>query len=540
MKNIEVWDADLYVRLSKDDRDKDESNSIKNQRDLLHNFVSKNPDIRVSSVLSDDGFTGANFDRAAFRNMVRHIEEGKVNCVIVKDFSRLGRNHIETGKYIERYFAEKNVRFIAVNEGYDSLKADMSDSNNSLIVPFKNIINEAFLEDISTKTRSQLEIKRKNGEFIGNFAVYGYRKAKDKKLIPDDYAAEIVRSIYTYKLDGYNEGQIAAMLNARGVLSPSEYKKASGIAYKTPFAVNDKALWSVNAVKRILTNRVYIGNLEQGKRTKGSYRMTKFYYKPQNEWSIHENVHEPIVALSDFNIVQELMQKDTRVSGGVGRLNMFSGFMVCGCCGRPMVIRTVKKNDKAYVNFVCSTHKKYGSCKNNNVSATAVEQFALASIQAQIFGLVSAADIGSFGSDSLQSRKQLAIDGMIENNRRIIAENKDYLVKSYEHYVDELISEAEYKMFRDSFHNQIEAAENNITALFAELDRLKDGAHGMELAERFRQYENITELNRAIVANLIHSIIVNDSKDLEIRFRYMSEYDALTANNRMYMERAVI
>ncbi len=525
MKKVDVWNADLYVRLSKDDRDKDESNSIKNQRDLLLDFVSRNPDIRVCSILADDGFTGANFERYAFREMIRRIEEGKINCVIVKDFSRLGRNHIETGKYIERYFAEKNVRFIAVNEGYYNLTADMSDGNNSLIVPFKNIINEAFLEDISTKTKTQLEIKRKNGEFIGNFSVYGYIKTPDKRLIVDDYAAEIVRSIFQCKINGYNEGQIAQKLNEKGILSPAEYKKSRGIAYSTPFSVKDRALWSVNAIKRILTNRIYIGHLEQGKRTKYSYRMTKFFYKPQDEWIVHENSHEPIVELSDFEIVQELMAKDTRISEGSGQLHMFSGFMICGGCGRTMVMRTVKKNGKAYVNFTCSTHKKHGTCKSNNISARAIEKFVLLSIQAHVASLLSVTDMDDFGTDSLHSRKQLAIERMIAQSLQTIQDNQGYLVKSYEHFLNGSITEDEYIMFKSSFNKQIQVAENNITALQAELLKLKDSKQGKELIERFRQYENITELTRVVVVNFIQSIIVYDHKELEIRFRYMSEYD---------------
>ena len=226
--HAKMWKACLYLRLSKDDRDKSESNSIKNQRDMLLDFVSHNPDIEVVNILADDGFTGANFDRDAFKEMIRLIEAGEVDCVIVKDFSRLGRDHIGTGKYIERYFATKKIRFVAVNEPYDSLKSDMSDTSNSLIVPFKNIINEAFLEDISVKTKTQLETKRKNGELVCNYTAYGYTK-QNGKLVVDDYAADVVRAIFDSKITGYNEGQIAAMLNAKCILSPAEYKKAMGV-----------------------------------------------------------------------------------------------------------------------------------------------------------------------------------------------------------------------------------------------------------------------------------------------------------------------
>ena len=516
-----VWKADIYLRLSKDDRDKAESNSIKNQREMLLDFVRRNPDISVVNILADDGFTGANFDREAFKEMIRHIEDGLVDCVIVKDFSRLGRDHIETGKYIERYFATKKVRFIAVNEPYDSLKADMTDSSNSLIVPFKNIINEAFLEDISVKTKTQLEIKRMNGELVCNYAVYGYAK-QDGKLVVDDYAADVVKRIFDCKIMGYNEGQIAAMLNAKGTLSPAEYKKAMGISYHTPFCTGDKAEWSPNAVKRILTNRVYLGHLEQGKRTKASYRMKKFQYKPREAWNIHENFHEPIIDEVDFILAQELMGMDTRIAQGNDKLHLFSGFVVCGLCGQPMTAKTTtKQSGKIYVNYICSTHKKTGECRNNNVSELALNKAALKAIQQQVANLMSPGDAAAdIAATALRGRKQTAIENMIERNLQTIKDNGEYLVTSYKHFVDGIISEDEYQMFKKSFNNQIQTAEGNIAALQEEMSRLEDDKNAKILIERFLEHGNITELNRRIVAGLIKSIVVNTNKDVGIGFRY--------------------
>jgi len=390
----EVWNAFGYTRVSKDDRDKNESNSIKSQRDLILDFAKRNPDIRILDVVADDGATGANFDRTAFKDMLRHIESGTVNCVVVKDFSRLGRDHIETGKYIERYFATKNVRFISITDQYDSLHADMTDATNSLLVPVKNIINEAMLEDISIKTKSQLAIKRKNGEFVCNYAVYGYNKSADKKLLVDEFAAEVVRTIFEHKILGFNEQQIAALLNTREIHSPAEYKKASGQSYNTPFATGGKSLWTSNAVRRILTNRVYIGVLEQGKRTKVSYRVKKYHYQPREAWSVHENNHESIVSKLDFDLVQELMARDTRISVGTGRLHMFAGLIVCGTCQQPMTAKTIKnKSGKTYVNYICTTHKRYGTCKNNNVSNMKLEETAFTAIRTYIDGLLSATEV---------------------------------------------------------------------------------------------------------------------------------------------------
>lgn len=525
-----TWNADLYLRLSQDDRDKSESNSIKNQRELLLDFVSRNPDICVVNTLADDGFTGANFDRDAFKEMIRHIDDGSVNCVIVKDFSRLGRDHIETGKYIERYFATKKVRFIAVNESYDSLKADMSDAGNSLIVPFKNIINEAFLEDISVKTKTQLEIKRKNGELVCNYAVYGYKK-QDGKLTVDDYAADIVKSIFDCKITGYNEGQIAAMLNAKGILSPAEYKKAMGVSYHTPFTMSDKAEWSPNAVKRILTNRVYIGHLEQGKRTKVSYRVKKCLYKPRESWNIHEYNHEPIIFEQDFELVQELLAKDTRVSSGSGQLQLFSGLIICGACGQPMTVKLTKKKAKTYINYICSTHKRHGTCKNNNISSTTVEKYTLLSIQKQIADVLSLEELyDGIAIDTLKARKKAAIEGMIDKTLNSIQEYNEYLVKSCTHMLNGIISEGEYKLFRDDFRRQIESAEKSISNFQGDIERLADDKKTHELIDRFKAHGNISELNRRVVVGFINFITVHDNKNIDICFRYASGFETLSEN----------
>ena len=222
------YNACIYARLSRDDGDKLESDSIINQKALIRDFISKHPEIHVVSEKTDDGYSGVNFDRPAFQEMMEDIRSGKINCVVVKDLSRFGRNYIEAGNYIERVFPFMGVRFIAINDSYDSLDRNQSDS---LIIPFKNLINDAYCKDISVKIRSQLEIKRKKGQFIGAFAVYGYLKDPEdhNKLIPDTYASEVVRAIYKWKLEGMSQGRIAEKLNLQGVLCPMEYKMSMGI-----------------------------------------------------------------------------------------------------------------------------------------------------------------------------------------------------------------------------------------------------------------------------------------------------------------------
>ena len=538
-----TWNAAIYGRLSKEDKTKrDESNSIKNQRALMLDFVSKHSDITVVQDLSDDGYTGANFDRDGFKKLLGYIEDGTVNCVVVKDFSRLGRDHIETGKFIERYFAAKKVRFISINDGYDSLISDMSDRNNGLIVPFRNILNEAFLEDISNKTRSQLEIMRKQGKLVTNYPVYGYLK-DNGKLVVDDYASDIVEYIFNSKIDGKSDGQIAAALNANGVLSPMEYKKALGTNYYTPFAAGKKALWSVSAVRRILANRVYIGFLEQGKRTKASYRMRKLYYKPREEWSVHENNHEPIIDAWTFDIVQELMAIDTRVAPGTGIMNIFSGFVICGFCNRPMIVKTVKKpNGASYVNYVCSTHKKYGTCQNNNISARMIEKAALLTLRHQISILLDTDTLlDGMNETELRTRKQVAINDMIERSLQVVRKNRELITKTYEHYVDRVITADEYHMFKGAFDDKIKESENNIAMLRKELNSLSDNSRVKGHLERFKEYGNISELNRRTVVTLIKSIVVHGNREISINLRYAAEFEPIILDTVLPLhEKAVV
>lgn len=264
-----IYRAAIYLRLSKEDGDvvdisgKTGSDSINNQRTLIKEFLKNQKNIEVVSERVDDGYSGTNFDRPGFIAMMQDIKDGLVDCVICKDLSRFGREYIGTGKYIERIFPSIGVRFIAVNDGIDSI--NKSSQADEIIVPFKNLINDAYARDISLKVRSHLEVKRKNGEFIGAFCPYGYKKADDNKnrLIIDVPAANVVKEIFRLKLMGLSQDSIANKLNDEIIPSPLEYKQQNGDKLCTSFKKNEKAQWSSKTVRRILENRVYIGELIQ-------------------------------------------------------------------------------------------------------------------------------------------------------------------------------------------------------------------------------------------------------------------------------------
>lgn len=277
-----IWNATLYLRLSRDDGDKEESNSITGQRELLRDFIRTHPELREYAVRIDDGFTGSNFDRPSFKKMLEDVKAGRTNCIIVKDLSRFGRNYLDAGEYIEKIFPFLGVRFIAVNDNYDSIGG--KNASDELIIPFKNLINEAYCRDISVKVRTQLEVKRKSGQYIGAFAVYGYLKDETDKnrLVADEYAADVVRDIFKWKLEGMSPQDIAARLNHSGVLSPMEYKKSLGMRFATSFKANPQAAWSANAVLRILKNPVYTGILIQGKETNTQLQGAKACHKAGN------------------------------------------------------------------------------------------------------------------------------------------------------------------------------------------------------------------------------------------------------------------
>lgn len=340
----ENYKACIYARLSKDDDDKPESDSIGNQKALIRDFLKNHPEIRVVSEQVDDGYSGVNFERPGFKAMMEDIRAGKVDCVIVRDLSRFGRNYIEAGNYIERVFPFIEVRFIAINDSYDSIDQNQSDS---LIIPFKNLINDAYCKDISVKIRMQLDIKRKKGEFIGAFAVYDYLKDSEdhNKLIVDTFASEVVRAIFRWKLEGMSQGDIAERLNVQGVLCPMEYKLSLGMKVQTNFRANRKAVWSWSSVSRILTNEIYTGVLIQGKVSTPNYKVKKFMEKDESEWIRVEQSHEAIIDEDTFWVMQELLKKDIRRGPDRGKVYPLSSYLVCDDCGQNMIRKsTVRRS----------------------------------------------------------------------------------------------------------------------------------------------------------------------------------------------------
>lgn len=347
------------MRLSKDDDGVSESASITTQRKMLHSYA-KEHGFQVYQEYIDDGFSGTDFNRPAWKRMIADIESKKINLIITKDLSRLGRDYITTGQYTEIYFPSKGVRYIAINDGYDS------DSPYTDIAPFKNVINEMYARDISKKIRSAFQIKMKEGAFIGNFAPYGYMKDPNDKnhLIIDYMVAPIVQELFQLAEEGSAPGEIAKLFNQRGIMTPAMYR-----CLKRPYLnVDDyskKKEWTSAMVCKMLRNIVYLGHVAQGKTTKVSFKSHITLQNPRDEWIVAYNMHEPLITQETFENVRK-RSVSRRINPKTNFSNVFSGIAKCVDCGRNMSTTGSRRKDSLY-NLVCGGYKLYGSreCSNH-------------------------------------------------------------------------------------------------------------------------------------------------------------------------------
>lgn len=518
-----------YLRLSKEDDDiaKSEtlqSNSIENQKEYIEDYLQSKPEIRVVDFYIDDGYSGVNFDRPDFQRMLQDIKDKKINCVIVKDLSRLGRNYIEVGKYIERLFPFLGVRFIAINDNFDS--ADDAALSNNIIVPFKNLINDAYCRDISIKIRSHLEVKRKRGEFIGAFPVYGYMRGEDKnKLIVDPCAAEIVKEIFAMKMEGMSQQAIADELNRLGVLSPAEYKKEQGSGYKTVFQTHSRAKWTAVAVLRVLTNEVYMGTLIQGKESTPNYKVRVREKKPKEEWIRVENAHEAIISRTDFELISDILQKDTRVSTGKSAVSVYSGYLVCADCGCSMVRKKVRSGSLEYVYYVCSGNKKDKDiCSSHRISENTLNMAITKTLQLHLKQLGDLQEsIRYIRETSGNSDKIKKLVLQSEKRKEDIEKYNRLKLECYEDYKKELITQDEYMLFKKELDNRIEEIQRAITELGKKKRMLLNGGYEKEsLLEKFLTSKEI-ELKRSILVRFISRIYVYEDHRIEIIFRYQDE-----------------
>ena len=513
----------LYCRLSQDDMIDGESNSITNQKKLIQEYVSKSKDIKLVGEFQDDGFTGTNFNRPGFHNLMEMLEKGKANCVIVKDLSRLGRDYIETGKYIEKVFPSMGVRFIALNDSVDSLNRDASDE---IVIPFKNLINDAYCRDISTKVRSQFEIKRKNGQYIGGFAPYGYnRDAEDKHhLIVDPYAADIVRMVYDFRLKGMSTGRIARQLNGMGVLPPGAYKKSKNSTYRNGFAHHSEMpIWMAEQVRRILCDEMYTGVLVQGKKRKVSYRVNKYVLLPQENWIKVTDTHESIISKEVFQTVQNMWCLDTRTSPNEELLFPLSGKVRCGSCGCNMVRKRYIKRGKTYDYYTCSSKKRGEECSSHLIRVDSVDNLVLRVLQTELQMLTDVRDLLSqaIQNGEYKNYLQASLKKQAASLNSEIERYQKLCTHAYQDKLDGVISEDEYKNLTDLFHQKQEQASTAKKALEEKI--LVSSANPAPVSSWLREiqkYGKIQALDRKVVMMLIDRVEILDKNKIHIVFQH--------------------
>ena len=517
---MKKWNVGVYLRLSSDDGDKSESNSIGNQRSLIKRYISNEKELKIIDYYIDDGYSGTTFDRPDFERMIRDIRTNKIDCIIVKDLSRLGRNYIEVGNYIEKEFPRYSVRFIAINDNVDSFKDPKS--VNNVIVPFKNLMNDEYARDISNKVRSVLDNKRINGQFIGSTAPYGYiRDPNDKyKFKIDTKAAKVVKKIFSMIIDGKSRKEVADELNSLNILTPALYKNEE-TNYK--YTVKDKTgIWNNKKINKILQDRTYIGDLVQGKRKKVSHKVNKTLDVAEDNWIIINNHHKAIIDKEVFERVQDIIYERTIRVKKSNELDVFSGHLCCSECGNNLVI----KKAKGYEYYYCSTYLKKKECTNHSYRKSLLEEEVLkiinnyknviTDIENKINEIVYTKEV-NYDEEILNMRIK-DCDENIKKFNLLRESVKDDLNEKF-------ITEDEYWEYSKEYSNKI----NEFKKQKAEyLKKIKNTTLNLdnnnEWIKKFTNKNELKTLNKKVVNELVDDIIIDKDKNIKIIFKYEDKY----------------
>lgn len=506
-----VWRAALYTRLSREDGDKPESDSIANQRALLEDFAARQPDLQVIGQYSDDGFTGTNFQRPDFQRMISDIEAGKINCVIVKDLSRFGRDYINSGRYLERWFPEHGVRFLAVNDHIDS-----ENGPYDMLLPFKNVFNEQYARDISGKVKSAVQAKRRQGQFIGAFASYGYRKDPEdhNRLLIDPCAAAVVQRIFNLYEQGNGKIRIAKLLNEEGVPCPSEYKKLNGERYRNGQKLEKTTYWTYGTIHRMLKNQMYIGNMEQGRAPRQSMH-GKAKQLDRSQWTVVEGTHAPIISRRQWDRVQTLLAKDVRAPAFEQNVSPFAGFLRCGDCGRAM--------SRTGARYCCGSYKRYGpgACTRHSISQEALEQIVLDDLNKIIR---AAGDLKTLAGEAAASQKPLRPQGTRERAQDSLERVRRLKQSAYEDFRSGLLTQAEYLRYRADYTRR----EDALSAQMARPEREPpEDRLNRSWTDSLLERGALTALDRPTMAEAVKEILVFEDGHIKITYLFSDDLGVL-------------
>ena len=525
------WKAALYIRLSREDGDKVESNSITSQREILKEYLKLHPDIELHDFYIDDGWSGTNFDRPGFIRMMEDIYSGDVNCVIVKDLSRFGRNYTDAGNYLDNIFVRLQIRFIALNNGIDTATNNMNAATRCITVGVQNVINESLAATTSVNVRGTLNVNREQGKFIGSFASYGYMKDPNDhhKLIIDPETAPVVRMIFEKFIDGCSIIGIAKDLNEMGIPNPTAYKKLKGFNYKHPAGKKLDGLWPDSSVRRILRNEMYVGNMVQGKNTTISYKIKQCRAIPKEDWIIVEGTHEAIVDRETFDKAQSLFNQFIRKAPQKSEVDLFSGFVRCADCLRAMNKKTNSHPYGTYHYYRCGTSRKMkkSSCTNHTIRIDKMELAVLASIQGMIDSAVEMDKlIKRINSSPVKKKESSHICSAIDTHTAELEKLKGMIIDLYPDWKSGIISKEEYFTLKEQLTEKITSLEKALENLKRTNEEFKNGiTEDDDFISHFKKYGKIDTLTRAMVVELIDKIYVHEGGRITISFKFTDAYE---------------
>ena len=520
------WNTAIYVRISEEEKKKSITDSIENQKEILHEYAAVHH-LNIYGVYEDDGVRGGSFNRPAFKKMIRDIEAGYVNCVLVKDLSRFGREHIDADHYLERYFPKKGVRFISVIQGLDSV-ADPH-RMNSVEVPMLNIFNEQYLRQVSNSTKASLMMKRKEGKFVGSIVPYGYmRNPKDKHhLVIDKEIYTVVQDIFKWFLDYTSLNEIAACLNKKGILSPCAYRNSKN---GKPRKVSN---WTHMVIKGILMQEIYTGDMVQGKTYSYNCKVNKREPLPRDKWDIVENTHEAIVEKTVFKQAQSLLNRKSKPKKTAKKTHpsIFSGFLICKECGKKMVRNTAYYTNEygeriAYNRYVCSTSKKYGTsvCGSHLICEDVLKDILLDVIDTMVSNVMDVSETIR-KAQRIKLKKQIGIlETQLYTTTQSIQKLSKRITGLYADYKDEIISLAEYKDMKEKFTDDKGRLENQQDSIRDQMLMLETtGNAPCEAVQHYMRFRDITDINRNVLSQLVNEIYVDSERNITVNFIFKDE-----------------
>ena len=546
-----LFKVGMYLRLSQEDRiaKGTESNSIENQRKIIKNYIDNSDDLVFINEYADDGYSGTSFNRPGFQKMLEDIKNKTIDTIIVKDLSRFGRNYIEVGRFLEETFPTMRVRFISIIDKIDSFKDP--DSSSSMLVNFKNLINDEYARDISRKIKSVYKVKQKRGEYIAAHTALGYMKDINNKynIIVDVDGSKIVKLIFELALDDKTPIQISDYLNERKIPTPSQYKKQKGEAYKTNMVTEnnvDDIKWTPSMVSNILRNRIYTGDLIQNKKGKVSYKLKKRVNVEKEKMIIVENTHEALVSKEDFNWIQErYFSKIIQVRRKNHDYALFSGFLICNDCHRGLYYlesRRPRKDGSRLKYYICGTNKVNSKkCTPHRIRENDLIEIVQKSINKQIELVTKINE----DLDTISKNKKLSIkeDVLSERKNKLLEEvNKKMSLKQslYSDWKENIITFEEFKNYSNLYNNEILDIKKTIKIIDDELEELNSiPNYQNELINTFTDKVQINEIDRNILFKFIDYIYISEDKKIEIIFKYQDIFKDLfeyIKNNQKYLK----